>query len=390
MRTEIITFPGARGESRQARLLLPPQPARACALFIHCFACAEKSAAPSQIGLALVQQELAVLQCDLTGLQQGPFHELEDLLGAAVWLKARGLPPRILIGHSLGGAAVIAAAAQMEDVRAVATVNAPSDPAHLRTLKEGEAELGGSRFPVQVSLLDRLREGRLLDDLRALRKPLMIFHAPQDREVSIDDAARLYVAAFHPKSFVSLDGADHLLTNRVDAIFLASVLAAWSERYIGAPLSEPWPADFEQEAPDRVRVEESGEGRLRQRIAAGRHELFADEPVSLGGTDTAPTPYDLLVAGLGACTTMTLRLYADRKGWPLEKVAVDMNHRKVPAEELTTGTATTGKVDLIERTVRLQGPLDEAQRQRLLEIADRCPVHRTLTSEVVIETSLEE
>lgn len=388
MLMETVTFPGARGEPRRGRLFLPAQPPRACALLVHCFACAERSVASSQIGHALARQEIAVLQCDLTGLLEGPFHDLEDLLGAVAWLKGRGLPPRILIGHSLGGAAALVAAGEIEEVRAIAVVNTPSDPNHLRSLREGVAELGGTRFSVTGSLLDRLTDGRLLDDVRALKKPLLIFHAPLDQEVSVDDAAAIYNAAFHPKSFVSLDGADHLVTDRPDAIFLASVLAAWSERYIGAPLAAPWPEDFEQEAPDRVRVEEAGEGRLAQRIVSGGHTLRADEPPSLGGTDTGPTPYDLLVAGLGACTNMTLRLYADRKGWPLEKVSVELKHQKVPVEEVPGCQATTGKVDRIERQLRLEGPLDDSQRQRLLEIADRCPVHRSLTSEIVIQTEL--
>lgn len=383
-----VTFSGARGESRRGRLFLPAVPPRACALLIHCFACSKQSIASSQIGHALARQEIAVLQCDLTGLQEGPFHDIDDLIAAASWLKGRGLSPEILIGHSLGGSAALAAAKQMEDVKAVAIVNTPSDPRHLRRFSEGEAELGEVRFPVAHSLLDRLGEGRLLEDVRALKKPLLIFHAPLDREVSVDDAASIYNAAFHPKSFVSLDGADHLVTDRADAIFLASILAAWAERYTGAPMAEPWPTDQEQEAPDRVRVEETGEGRFGQRIRAGRHELPADEPASLGGKDTGPTPYDFLVAGLGACTNMTVRLYADRKGWPLEKVRVEIRHRKVPVEEVPGCRTTTGKVDFIEKILHLEGPLDDTQKQRLLEIADRCPVHRSLTSEIVIQSEL--
>lgn len=383
-----VTFSGARGESRRGRLFLPAVPPRACALLIHCFACSKQSIASSQIGHALARQEIAVLQCDLTGLQEGPFHDIDDLIAAASWLKGRGLSPEILIGHSLGGSAALAAAKQMEDVKAVAIVNTPSDPRHLRRFSEGEAELGEVRFPVARSLLDRLGEGRLLEDVRALKKPLLIFHAPLDREVSVDDAASIYNAAFHPKSFVSLDGADHLVTDRADAIFLASILAAWAERYTGAPMAEPWPTDQEQEAPDRVRVEETGEGRFGQRIRAGRHELPADEPASLGGKDTGPTPYDFLVAGLGACTNMTVRLYADRKGWPLEKVRVEIRHRKVPVEEVPGCRTTTGKVDFIEKILHFEGPLDDTQKQRLLEIADRCPVHRSLTSEIVIQSEL--
>lgn len=389
MHVGTVTFPGARGESRRARLFLPAVPPRACALLIHCFACAKQSVATSQIGHALARQEIAVLQCDLTGQLEGPFHDLDDLRGAASWLHGRGLPPRILMGHSLGGAAALVAARELDDVKAVAIINTPSDPSHLRKLDGEEAELGGTRFSVSGSLLARLEEGKLLEDVRALKKPLMIFHAPLDQEVSINDAGKIYSAAFHPKSFVSLDGADHLVTDRADAIFLASVLTAWSERYTGAPIAEPRPEGPEQEAPDRVRVVETGESKFAQSIRTGKHVLPADEPPSLGGTDTGPTPYELLVAGLGTCTNMTVRMYADRKGWPLERVRVELKHRKRPVEEVPGCQSTTGKVDVIERTLRFEGPLDDAQRQRLLEIADRCPVHRTLTSEIVIQTTLE-
>ena len=395
MRSETVSFTGNGGQPLGGVLELPAGGPKACAIFAHCFACAKESFATARIGRALVGQGLAVLRYDFTGSDAS---EVDGLVAAADYLRGRGLEPRILVGHSLGGAAAIVAAARIPEVVAVATINAPSDPLHVRGLFAGdvrslgddgaaEVRLGERTFQVRNQLFAELGEERLLAAAQELRRPLLVFHAPFDETVAVDDARKIFSAARHPRSFVSLDQADHLVTDPGDAAYIAHVLAAWASRYLEAAQA-PTPAlpGQEQEAVDTVVVEEVGPGRLAHGIRAGRHTLRADEPARLGGTDTGPTPYDLLLGALGACTGMTLRLYADRKGWPLEGVRVDLRHEKIHATDCATCETQVGRIDRIERTVRLDGPLDDEQRKRLLEIADRCPVHRTLESEILIET----
>lgn len=404
MPTEKATFPGASGRPLDARLDRPEGTPYACAVLAHCFTCSRQTGAAARLSRALTEQGFGVLRFDFTGLGGGDeagnadfASNVEDLVAAADWLRGRGIRPRLLVGHSLGGTAALVAAARIEEVEAVATIGAPADPAHVQGLFADDLaaidEAGTARvsiaegtFRIHGRLLRDLEEPRLLDVVRRLRKPLLLFHSPVDRVVPIDEARKIFEAAFHPKSFVSLDRADHLLSDPADVDYVAHVLAAWASRYLGgraAPALEP---GLEQEAPDVVRVEAAGEGRLAQRVRIGRHVLRADEPVRLGGQDTGPTPYELLLAALGACTAMTLRLYADREGWPLEDVRVDLRHRKIHASDCASCETQVGMLDRIERRLDLVGPLDEAQRARLREIADRCPVHRTLTSEIVIES----
>jgi putative redox protein len=213
---------------------------------------------------------------------------------------------------------------------------------------------------------------------------LLVFHDPGDPVVEIGHARRIYEAAHHPKSFVSLEGAGHLVTRQTDADHVAAVASAWAARYLGiAPR-----LDSSQAEPGQVLVTETGDGKFRQRIVAGSHQLYADEPTTVGGGDTGPNPYDLLLAGLGACTSMTLRLYAEHKGLQLEPVSVRLRHAKVHAADCADCQSESGRVDVIEREIQLRGELSDQQRKRLLEIADRCPVHRTLRSEVRVRTSL--
>ena len=406
-RTERLTFPNAEGHQLAARLDLPSggRP-RAFALFAHCFTCSKDLFAASRISQALAGRGLAVLRFDFTGLghSEGEFantgfsSNVDDLAAAADFLRRRHQAPGVLIGHSLGGAAVLAAAERVPEAGAVVTIGAPADPGHARHLfgtdvaaeieRTGEAEvtLGGRRFRVGKRFLDDIADQHLLAAVGRLRKALLILHAPRDEVVGIGNAAAIFGAAKHPKSFVSLDGADHLLTRREDAGYVAEVVAAWVSRYL------PAPADGTESLPATglVRVAETGEGTFTQEVRAGKHVLRADEPESVGGLDTGPSPYDLLLAALGACTSMTLRLYAQRKALPLERVAVTLRHERIHAEDCAECETKEGKIDRIERAIELQGDLDDAQRQRLLEIADRCPVHRTLTSEVVIKTRLGE
>jgi len=399
-KSEKVSFAGADGATLAARLDLPAGPPRAYALFAHCFTCSKDIFAAARIADGLAERGIAVLRFDFTGLgaSEGDFantnfsSNIEDLVKAAEFLRAHYEAPKLLVGHSLGGAAVLAAAARVPEAKAVATIAAPADPAHvaehftgaraeIEAAGEAEVLLVGRPFRIKKQFLEDIEGHRLETAIGGLRKALMVFHAPRDAVVGIDNASRIFLAARHPKSFVSLDDADHLLSRKSDAIYVAEVLAAWAGRYLGT-MQEP-----DVKAPEgHVVVEETGEGRFTQRIAVGRHVLRADEPESVGGLDSGPSPYDLLLASLGACTSMTLRMYADHKGLALEKTRVTLSHAKIHAEDCAHCETKEGKLDRIERHIELTGQLSGAERQRLLEIADRCPVHRTLHSEILIET----
>jgi putative redox protein len=387
MPTEAIRFPGREGRALAARLDTPAEAPRAYALFAHCFTCSKDSKAAACVAQALAGQGIATLRFDFSSLEFSS--NLEDLLAAADWLRAERAAPQILAGHSLGGAAVLAVAARIPEARAVATIGAPFDPAHVARLvkvsKENasdvEVTIAGRAFRVAKNFFDDLGGQKAAETIARLRRPLLVFHSPRDTVVDIDNASKIFLAARHPKSFVSLDRADHLLTQREDAQYTATVLAAWASRYL-----EPEAATAH--AVPGVRVAEAGEGRFAQLVTLGRHRLRADEPVAAGGDDGGPGPYDLLLAGLGACTSMTVRMYAEQKKWPLARVTVDLKHGKVHAADCAACETREGKIDRIERVLTLEGDLDEAQRARLLEIADKCPVHRTLHSEVWIATTL--
>ncbi|HEX6267952.1 MAG TPA: bifunctional alpha/beta hydrolase/OsmC family protein [Burkholderiales bacterium] len=393
-----IRFPALAGHELAARLERPAGETRAYALFAHCFTCSKDSKAAAYISQALAARGIAVLRFDFTGLgtSGGEFSDsnftsnIDDLVAASDFLRARYAAPQILVGHSLGGAAVLAAAARIPEARALATIGAPFEPKHIaRLLVPGEAQLaaqgearvdiGGRPFTIRRQLIDDLARHDPAKHIPALGKALLILHSPRDDIVAIDNAARIFMAARHPKSFVSLDDADHLLSRQQDAAYAAEVLAAWASRYLEAAAAP---------AIAGVRVAEAGQGRFAQEILAGRHRLRADEPQSAGGDDSGPTPYDLLLAGLGACTAMTIRLYAERKRLPLERVTVELSHEKIHASDCSECETREGRIDRIESTLILEGALDEPQRAKLLEIAGRCPVHRTLHSEVRISTRL--
>ncbi len=400
-----VQFPGAGGAQLAARLDLPGgQAPRAFALFAHCFTCSKDTRATTLIAEALADAGIATLRFDFTGLggSEGEFGNTDfssnvaDLVAAARWLAAAHRAPALLVGHSLGGAAVLEAAAQIPSATAVVTINAPSDPAHLGRLfahradeirEKGAAEvdIAGRRFTIRRELLDDLATHKITQAVAGLQRALLVMHAPADTEVSIDHASAIFVAAKHPKSFVSLDTADHLLRRREDARYAAAVLAAWASRYLPAA---PAAADEPQGPRDKVLVTETRAGKFQQRIAIGPHRLIADEPESAGGMDSGPSPYDLLVAGLGACTTMTVRLYADAKGIPLARVSAALTHSKVHAADCADCETKEGRIDRIERVLTLEGDLDDAARAKLLAIAEKCPVHRTLHGEVWIPTRL--
>jgi putative redox protein len=401
MRGERFTFTGHAGDALAARLDLPAGPPRAAALMAHCFTCGKDIGAARRIAARLVAEGFAVLRFDFTGLGHsgGEFanttftSNVEDLALAAAAMAARGLPPGLLIGHSLGGTAAIAAAGRIASVRAVAVLGAPVDPAHVlhhfggdiariraRIRAEGVAEvsLSGRPFRIGRDFVEDVAGARIEDALRHLKAALLVLHAPRDPVVGIENATAIFLAARHPKSFVTLDGADHLLGDPVEADHAAGVIAAWAARYVArAPLPEA-PA-----LPEGVtRVREVDPGGFLQDIMAGPHHLTADEPPSVGGGDLGPTPYQLLAAALGACTAMTLRLYARHKGIALDGVTVDVTHGRSHAGDAGAG----GAVDVFARKITLAGDLDPATRARLIEIADRCPVHRTLERGARIET----
>ena len=401
-RSERVEFQGALGDKLAARLEKPVGEPVAYAIFAHCFSCSKDIFAANRISRRLAQLGLAVLRFDFTGLGQsdGDFantnfsSNVEDLVAAGRFLEAEYAAPALLIGHSLGGAAVIAAAGDMPSVRAVATIGAPSDAEHVQRQfgdkvdaiqRDGIAEvsLAGRPFTIKKQFLDDI-EGRTLEEAVAnLRRPVLIAHSPIDATVSVDNASRLFLAAKHPKTFLSLDDADHLLTGEAQARHAADVIAAWARRYVVTD-DEALPP---KPAPGGVVVAETGRGKFQNHVVIGDHVMLADEPESFGGMDSGPSPYQYLNASLGACTAMTVRMYAERKGWPLENVSVTLRHEKGHAEDCEACLdGQEQKVDIIERSLRFEGPLDAEQRARLLEIADRCPVHRTLNSPVVIRS----
>ena len=404
MNTQSVTFPGSSGDRLSARLELPPDGRpRATALFAHCFTCSKDLRAAVAITRELAAAGFAVLRFDFTGLgeSEGDFADtdftsnVDDLVAAARWLEAEYEAPRVLVGHSLGGSAVLCAREHLPSVDAIATIGAPADPAHvLQHVSEQEEEirergeatvtLAGRPFTIRASFLDDVESAMLAEHLAGLDAALLVMHSPIDRTVGIENARRIYDAAKHPKSFVSLDTADHLLTRREDARYAARVLGAWAERYV--PHADPVETRDDLVAHDRV-VTRTGASGFRTDVVVRRHHLVADEPVSVGGGDEGPTPYDYLVAGLGACTSMTLRMYADRKEWPLDEVRVRLKHGKIHrSDEEDCVDGREARLDRIHREIELVGDLDDEQRARLMEIADRCPVHRTLERGVVVET----
>ena len=401
MVTERITFPGHDGNMLAARLDLPDGPHLATALFAHCFTCGKDIPAARRIAGRLAGMGIAVLRFDFTGLGHsgGEFantsftSNVDDLIAGCRYLDGRDMSPSLLIGHSLGGAAVLKAASELDQIKAVATLGAPFDPEHvthnfadaLPEIKaKGIAEvcLGGRPFKIGQSFIDDVALGNLTPAIASLKSALLVLHAPQDNIVGVENASQIFGAAKHPKSFVTLDDADHLITRAGDAEYAADVIATWATRYVTLTPPAPPPG-----APEGiVRVSEADKTGFLQDVNAGpNHHTLADEPLAYGGTNRGMSPYGYLSAGLGACTSMTIRMYARRKGWPLDHVSVDICHDKVHAQDAETGSGD--KIDTWRRRIKLTGDLSADQRQRLLEIADKCPVHRTLerSSEVVTE-----
>ncbi len=413
MASEKIEFPGSLGHALAGRLDSPDGEVRAWAIFAHCFTCSKDSKAAAYIARALAEAGYGVLRFDFTGLggSAGDFanthfsSNVDDLVAAADWLRDERGAPALLVGHSLGGAAVLAATHRIEDARAVVTLGAPFDPAHVthqlgeslaavEAQGEGPVTIGGRAFLLRREFLHDVAGQPQAQRIKALRRPLLVLHAPEDEVVDLDNARLIYEQALHPKSFVSLDGADHLLGRETDARYAAGIIAAWASRYLPEAPESPKTPEQTGAAPvpklegGSVFVSGRGTGDFAVSIQAGRHGLVADEPVAVGGNDLGPGPYDLLLGALGSCTVMTLGMYARRKKWPLENAHVRLSHQKIHAADCDDCETRTGKLDRIEREIELIGPLDDSQRARLLEIADKCPVHQTLNAEVQILTRL--
>lgn len=405
MHSRRITFVNDQGLKLAAVLDQPVDDAPvAFALFAHCFTCSKSYKAPTYVSRALARHGIAVLRFDFTGLgeSEGEFVDttfssnVADLVAAARYMERALEAPKILIGHSLGGAAAVQAAASLPSVRAVATIAAPSSTDHLQSVleparerieREGSAEvrIGQRPFRIGRQFLEDLERVSMRAAVFRLDRALLVCHSPIDAIVGIDHASELFAAARHPKSFVSLDTADHMLTASEDSMYAAGVIAGWARKYIGAPQESRKVAS----TADNHVVVRTGSAGFRSEVLANGHGFVADEPEKVGGTNAGPSPYELLSAALGACTAMTLRMYADRKGWPLDAVEVRLDHHKVHCDDCGEPESTASRIDRFNRRVRLEGRLDEEQRSRLLEIADRCPVHRTLHGQVDVVTTLD-
>ncbi|MFS4456703.1 alpha/beta fold hydrolase [Maribacter sp. 2304DJ31-5] len=402
MNLKKITFQNKEGQTLVGRLEMPvDQRPHNYAIFAHCFTCNKNLLAVKTIGKALTSNGFAVLRFDFTGLgeSEGDFADtnfsgnVSDLIAAAEHLKQEYQAPSLIIGHSLGGAAVIFAAAEIPSIKAVVTIGAPASPVHVQHLfKSGLKEiestgkavvnLGGRDFTIKKQFLEDLESKSLTAVVKNLRIPLLILHSPQDDTVGIKNAEEIYIAAHHPKSFVSLDGADHLLMNKEDSQYVGKVIAGWSQRYVDMP-SKPILKTKHQ-----VVVSLNGEDDFTTDMKVGNHFLIADEPLNVGGNDYGPSPYELVSAGLSACTAMTIQMYAKRKGWSVENVEVHTSYGKSHAEDCQDCGADSAKIDTFHREVRLTGNLDEKQKARIMQIADKCPVHRTLHSETQVITKL--
>ena len=405
MQTERITFPGHQGSVLSARLDLPDGQHLGTAIFAHCFTCGKDIPAARRIASRLSAIGFAVLRFDFTGLGQseGEFEStsftsnVADLTAAARYLESRGMEPGVVIGHSLGGAAVLRAAETMGSVKAVVTIGAPFDPGHVthnfaealpEILEKGAAEvsLGGRPFRIGRDFVKDVQSEELAPAISKLGRALLVMHAPRDETVGVENATQIFLAAKHPKSFVTLDDADHLVSKAKDAEYAAEVIAAWATKYLDIQQPAPPPGVPE----GIVRVSENTPDGFLQNINHGpTHHAVADEPLAYGGTNRGMSPYGFLSASLGACTSMTIRMYARRKKWPLAHVRVDVSHDKVHAQDAESGKDAM-RIDAFHRTITLEGDLDSEQRRKLLEIADKCPVHRTLEASSSITTALGE
>ncbi|WP_373497002.1 alpha/beta fold hydrolase [Aquiflexum sp.] len=399
MKIERLNFNNKDGQKLSARLYLPlEEPPRFYAIFAHCFTCSKNFKAVSNISNTLSRLGVAVLSFDFTGLgnSEGDFENtgfssnVEDLMAAAEFLEKNYEQPKLMIGHSLGGSAVIFAAAELDYVEAVVTIGSPANPKHVKKLfesdietikKEGSAKvnIGGRSFRIKKDFVEDLESKNLPESISKMRKAFLFLHSPQDQIVDISNSAKLFQSAHHSKSFVSLDGADHLLSDEKESKYVGELISTWSKKYLPVDINE------NDTKGHQVKVRLFGEGYTSE-IKTPFHHLLADEPKEVGGDNLGPTPYDLLMASLGTCTVMTLKMYAERKGWDLKQITVYLDHDKIHQEDSADFKKKGSKISRFTRSLEIKGDLDKEMKEKLLEIADKCPVHRTLHADIIIET----
>jgi len=402
MSLQKVLFYNKSGQQLAGRLELPAnQLPHNFVLFAHCFTCNKNLLAIKNISKSLTSNGFGVLRFDFTGLgeSEGDFADtnfsgnVEDLVAAAEYLRKTYKAPGLLIGHSLGGAAALIAASEISSIKAIATIAAPSDPVHVKNLLRSNIEeinlkgkavvnIGGRDFTIKKQFLEDLERKTLPQIVKGLRKPILILHSPQDQIVAIKNAEEIYVAAHHPKSFISLDGADHLLSNKKDSTYTGSVISGWAKRYLEIP------PDKRVSSEHQVVASLDSEDGFSTSMKVGNHYMMADEPEEFGGNDFGPSPYELVSAGLSACTAMTIQMYVKRKGWDLQNVEVHTSYSKSHAEDCQDCESPGTKIDTFHRELKLTGSIDEKKVQRILEIADKCPVHKTLHSETQVITHL--
>ena len=395
-----VTFENSKGNSLSATLELPAGNIKYYALFAHCFSCGKDVLAASRISRALAAMGIAVLRFDFTGIgdSEGDFADtnfssnIADVQSAADFLREHYQAPKLLIGHSLGGTAVMHAASKIDECKAVATIAAPATPNHILSHFPNEVKalesdaavtinIGGKSLTIKQQFVADLEAQSTTNKISELRKALLIFHAPLDDIVSIDEASRIFIAAKHPKSFITLDKADHLLSDASDADYVANTISAWASRYIDAKAEQSQPVH-----PGELFVGEGNQKFLRE-VSSDDHNWLSDEPVKVGGDNLGPDPYEQLLASLGTCTSMTLRMYANHKGWPVNDIKVQLKHARTHREDCEQPDNKQCKVEVLDKTVTIEGDLDESQQKRLKEVADRCPVHKTLLGELEITSN---
>lgn len=402
MNLQKVLFYNKEGQQLAGRLELPAnQLPHNFVLFSHCFTCNKNLMAIKNISKSLTSNGFGVLRFDFTGLGESEGHfadtnfsgNVEDLVAAAEYLRDTYKAPSLLIGHSFGGAAAIIAASEIPSIKAIATIAAPSNPVHVKNLLRSNIEeinvngkavvnIGGRDFTIKKQFLEDLETKTLPKIAKELRKPILIMHSPQDQIVAIKNAEEIYIAAHHPKSFISLDGADHLLSNKKDSSYAGSVISGWAKRYLEIPLGKRISSEHQV-----VASLDSGDG-FSASMKVGNHYMMADEPEDFGGNDFGPSPYELVSAGLSACTAMTIQMYVKRKGWDLQNIEVHTSYSKSHAEDCQDCESPGTKIDTFHRELKLSGSINEKQTKRILEIADKCPVHKTLYSETQVITRL--
>lgn len=404
MNSRNVSFENKNGEHLSGRLELPKnREPHNFAIFAHCFTCNKNYHAITNIGRALTEAGFGVLRFDFTGLGEsgGDFANtnfsgnVDDLVVAAEFIKENYMAPSLLIGHSLGGAAVIFAAARIPSVKAVVVISSPADPSHVKRLLRSSTEeikekgkavvnLAGRDFTIKKHFLDDLENNRLAEVVRDFGKALLILHSPQDTVVDIKNAEEIYIAARHPKSFISLDGMDHLLSQKKDSRYVGNIIAQWATRYVDIP------EEKDLQSQKEVVASLDSEDKFTTHLKLGSHRFIADEPNDFGGNDFGPSPYQFLSAALASCTAMTIQMYARRKTWDVKNVTVHINYSKEHAIDCENCENESAKIDTFNREINFEGNLSDEQKIRLLEIADKCPVHKTLHSETQVVTKLEE